>query len=42
MVKEFPIWCNVNFESIFTAINNTKNKEYVTLHHMGKIFQSEM
>ena len=27
MINIFPIWCNVNFESVFTAINNTKIRE---------------
>ena len=38
--KHFPIWCNVNFESVFSAINNTKSKENLTLHHMRKVFIS--
>ena len=39
-LKLFPIWCNVNFVSVFTALNNTKSKENLTLHHMGKTFIS--
>ena len=39
LIKTFPIWCNVNFVSVFTSLNNTKkNKENLTLHHMGKLF----
>ena len=34
--KNFPIWCNVNFVSVFTALNNTKSKENWTLYHMRK------
>ena len=26
VIKIFPIWCNVNFVSIFTALNNTKKQ----------------
>ena len=26
MIKNFPIWCNVTFESVFTALNNTKKQ----------------
>ena len=26
-VNIFPIWCNVNFESVFTPINHAKNRE---------------
>ena len=25
--KIFPIWCNVNFVSVFTALNNTKKQQ---------------
>ena len=42
-MKIFPTWYNVNFVSVFTALNknkNKKNKENLTLHHMGKIFIS--
>ena len=28
--------CNVNFVSVFTALINTKSKENLTLHHIGK------
>ena len=41
--KNFPHMvarCNVNFVPVVTALNNTKNKENVTLHHMEKIFIS--
>ena len=38
--KIFPIWCNVNFVSVFTALNNTKKQTKLTSHHMGKIFIS--
>ena len=27
--KNFPIWLNVNFELIFSALNNTKKREGV-------------
>ena len=30
-------WYLVNFVSVFTALNDTKSKENLTLHHMGKI-----
>ena len=23
-IKNFPIWCNINFLSVFTALNSTK------------------
>ena len=38
----FTIWCNVNFESVFTAINKkeVKTEPKLTLHHMGKMFIS--
>ena len=40
--KNFPMWCNVNFESILTAINYKKAAEKtdskLTLHHMGIFF----
>ena len=37
--KIFPIWCNVNFEPVFTAINNTKSKENrLKLTPYGEIF----
>ena len=38
--KIFPIRCNVNFVSVFTALNNTKKQKKITSHHMGKIFIS--
>ena len=40
LIKKFPLWCSVNFVSVFTALNNTKSKENLTLHHMGKFFIS--
>ena len=44
IIKIFPIWCNVNFECVFTAIRNIKKTEKtyskLTLHHMGKLFIS--
>ena len=44
VIKHFPIWCNVNFMSVFTALNNAKkkqkNKANLTLHNMGNIFIS--
>ena len=33
---------NVNFGSVFTALNNAKSKENLTLHHMGKNVVSEL
>ena len=39
--KKVPICCNVNFVTVFPALNNTKkSKENLTLHHMGKFFIS--
>ena len=34
------ILIKVNFVSVFTALNSTKSKENLTLHHMGKYFIS--
>ena len=42
------MWCNVNFETVFSALNNTKQKknkkkkkkkttENITLHDIGNI-----
>ena len=33
--NKIPIWYNAYYVSVFTAFNNTKNKENLTLHHMG-------
>ena len=33
--KNFPIWCNVNFVSVFTALNNyTKIEENLNLRNI--------
>ena len=26
MIKKFPIWCNVNFASVYTALNDAKKQ----------------
>ena len=31
----FLIWCIVNFNSVFNAINSIEIKEILTLHHRG-------
>ena len=34
--KHYPIWCNVSFESVFTAINKrNKQRKQLTSHHMN-------
>ena len=38
MIKIFPIWYNVNFVSIFTALNNTKNKRQFNITPYGEKF----
>ena len=37
MLNIFPIWYNVNFETVFSALNNTKRTENVTLHDIGNV-----
>ena len=37
-----PIRCNVNFVSIFNALNKIKKGEHFTLHNMGKVFISQL
>ena len=38
MLKFFPIWCNVNLEAVFSALNNTKKRtENLTLNDIGNI-----
>ena len=36
-VKNFPIWCNVNFETVFSALNNSKRTINVTLDDIGNL-----
>ena len=36
--KIFPIWCNVNFVSVFTALNNTNNKKKINIPPYGENF----
>ena len=36
--KIFPIWCNVNFVSVFTALNNTKKERKFNITPYGEIF----
>ena len=36
------MWCNGNFVSVLTALNNIKSKENLTLHHTEKTFISEL
>ena len=37
MLNAFPIRCNVNFETVISALNNTKRAENVTLDDTGNI-----
>ena len=37
MLNIFPIRCNVNFETVISALNNTKRIENVTLDDIGNI-----
>ena len=37
MLNIFPIGCNVNFETVISALNNTKRTENVTLDDIGDI-----
>ena len=34
--KKIPIWCNVNFESVFIAINNTKKQRKFNITPYGE------
>ena len=34
----FPIWCNVNFVSVFTALNDTRKQRKFTIIPYGEIF----
>ena len=36
--KIFPIWCNVNFVSVFTALNNTKKQRKLNITPYGENF----
>ena len=36
--KSFPIWCNVNFVSVFTALNNTKKQSKFNITPYGENF----
>ena len=38
--KIFPIWCNVNFVSVFTALNNTKKQRKFNITPYGEKFIS--
>ena len=38
MIKNFPIWCNVNFVSVFTALNNTKKQKKINITLYGENF----
>ena len=44
LIKMFPIWCNINFGSVFFAffllLIAMKTHLKLTLHHMGKFFNS--
>ena len=35
--KILPIWCNVNFVSVFTALNNTKKQREFNITPYGEI-----
>ena len=37
MLNIFPIKCNVNFETVISALNNTKRTDNVTLNDIGNI-----
>ena len=36
--KKFPIWCNVNFVSVFAALNNIKKQRKFSITPYGEIF----
>ena len=36
MLNIFPIRCNINFETVISALNNTKRTENVSLDDIGK------
>ena len=38
LIKNVPIWCNVNFVSVFTALNNTHMQRKFNITPCGKIF----
>ena len=38
IIKYFPIWCNVNFVSVFTALNNTKKQRNFNITPYGEKF----
>ena len=38
MIKIFPIWCNVNFVSVFIALNSTKKQRKFNIRPYGEIF----
>ena len=39
IIKFFPIWCNINFVFVFTALNNTKKQRKFNINTpYGKIF----
>ena len=38
IIESFPIWCNVNFGSAFTALNNTKKQRKFNITPYGEMF----
>ena len=38
MIKKIPIWCNVDFVSVFTALNNIKKQRKFNITSYGEIF----
>ena len=38
IIKKIPIWCNVNFVSVFTALNNTKTQRKFNITPYGEMF----
>ena len=41
MIKISPIWCKVNFVSVFTALNNSKKqRKFKLITPYGEIFLS--
>ena len=38
IIKIFPVWCNVNFVSVFTAVNNTKKQRKFNITPYGELF----
>ena len=42
MIKDFPIWYNVNFVSVFTALNNIKKQRTFNItQYKGNDMQEE-